>query len=46
MMENYLTPYQSVITDIKSIILSGQETAYSAFSKVMLLAYLHYYIKF
>lgn len=24
-MENHLTPYQSVITEIKSIISSGQE---------------------
>ena len=36
-MENYLMPYQSVITEIKSIISSGQEAAYSASSKAMLL---------
>lgn len=35
-MENYLTPYQSVISEIKSIISSGQEAAYSASSKAML----------
>ena len=39
MMENHLTPYQSVITEIKSIISSGQEAAYSASSKAMLLTY-------
>lgn len=38
-MENYLTPYQSVITEIKGIISSGQEAAYSASSKAMLLTY-------
>ena len=38
-MENYLTLYQSVITDIKSIISSGQEAAYNASSKAMLLTY-------
>ena len=38
-MENHLTPYQSVITEIKSIISSGQEAAYSASSKAMLLTY-------
>ena len=38
-MENHLTPYQSVISEIKSIISSGQETAYSASSKAMLLTY-------
>ena len=27
-MENYLTPYESVIAEIKSIISSGQEAAY------------------
>ena len=37
MMENHLMPYQSVITEIKSIISSGQEAAYSASSKAMLL---------
>ena len=46
MMENHLTPYQSVITEIKSIISSGQEAAYSASSKAMLLTYWNnYYIK-
>ena len=39
MMENHLTPFQSVITEIKSIISSGQEAAYSASSKAMLLTY-------
>ena len=39
MMENHLTPYQSVITEIKSIISSGQEAAYSASSNAMLLTY-------
>ena len=39
MMENHLTPYQSVISEIKSIISSGQEAAYSASSKAMLLTY-------
>ena len=34
-----MTPYQSVITEIKSIIFSGQEAAYSAFSKAMLITY-------
>ena len=38
-MEKHLTPYQSVITEIKSIISSGQEAAYSASSKAMLLSY-------
>ena len=38
-MENHLTPYQSVISEIKSIISSGQEAAYSASSKAMLLTY-------
>ena len=38
-MENRLTPYQSVIIEIKSIISSGQEAAYSASSKAMLLTY-------
>lgn len=38
-LENYLTLYQSVITEIKSIISSGQEAAYSASSKAMLLTY-------
>ncbi|WP_416795190.1 DUF1016 N-terminal domain-containing protein [Brotonthovivens ammoniilytica] len=32
-------PYQSVITEIKSIISSGQEAAYSAAGKAMLLTY-------
>ena len=38
-MENNLTLYQSVITDIKSIISSEQESAYNAASKAMLLTY-------
>ena len=38
-MEKHLTPYQSVITEIKNIISSGQEAAYSASSKAMLLTY-------
>ena len=38
-MKNHLTPYQSVITEIKSIISSGQEAAYSASSKAMLFTY-------
>lgn len=38
-MEKHLTPYESVITEIKSIISSGQGAAYSASSKVMLLTY-------
>lgn len=38
-MENHLMPYQSVITQIKSILLSGWEVANSASSKVMLLTY-------
>ena len=38
-MEKHLTPYQSVITEIKSIMSSGQEAAYSASSKAMLLTY-------
>ena len=47
MMENHLTSYQSVITEIKSIISSGQEAVYSASSKAMLLTYWNnYYIKF
>ena len=46
-MENHLTSYQSVITEIKSIISSGQEAVYSASSKAMLLTYWNnYYIKF
>ena len=40
-MENHLTSYQSVITEIKSIISSGQEAAYSASSKAMLPALLY-----
>ena len=36
-MENHLTLYQSVITEIKSIISSGQEAAYRASSQAMLL---------
>ena len=38
-MEEYLTSYKSVVAEIKSIISSGQETAYSASSKAMLLTY-------
>lgn len=38
-MENNLTAYQSVITDIKSIISSGRGNAYSAANKAMVLTY-------
>ena len=38
-MQNDLISYKSVITEIKSIISSGQEAAYSASSKAMLLTY-------
>lgn len=38
-MENHLMLYQPVITDIKSIIASGQEAAYNASSKAMLRTY-------
>ena len=38
-MGNHLTLYQSVITEIKNIISCGQEAAYSASSKAMLLTY-------
>lgn len=38
-MDNHLIPYQSVITEIKSIIFSGQEAAYNASNKAMLLTY-------
>ena len=38
-MENHLALYQSVIAEIKSIISSGQEAAYSASSKAMLFTY-------
>ena len=38
-MENNLTEYQSVITDVKNIIASGQKKAYNAASKAMVLTY-------
>ena len=40
-MENKLTIYQSVITDIKDIISSGREVAYNAANKAMVLTYWH-----
>ena len=40
-MENNLEVYQSVITDIKEIILSGREKAYNATSKAMVFTYWH-----
>ena len=40
-MEDNLTVYQSVITDIRGIISSGQENAYHAASKAMVLTYWH-----
>ena len=36
-MENNLMVYQSVITDIKNIINAGQQEAYGAASKAMVL---------
>ena len=38
-MENNLMVYQSVITDIKNIINAGQQEAYGAASKAMVLTY-------
>ena len=38
-MEKHLTQYYAVITEIKSIISSGQEAAYSASNKAMLFTY-------
>ena len=38
-MERNLTQYHTVITEIKSIISSGQEAAYSASNKAMLFTY-------
>lgn len=38
-MENNLTAYQTVITDIKDIISSGRGNAYSAANKAMVLTY-------
>ena len=38
-MEKHLTQYHAVITEIKSIISSGQEAAYSASNKAMLFTY-------
>lgn len=38
-MENNLTEYRSVITDVKSIIASGQKDAYNAASRAMVLTY-------
>lgn len=40
-MENNITVYQSVITDIKDIISSGREFAYNAANKAMVLTYWH-----
>lgn len=38
-MENNLTEYQSVITDVKNIIALGQKDAYNAASRAMVLTY-------
>lgn len=38
-MENNLSVYQSVITDIKSIIISGQNSAYNAVNNAMIMTY-------
>ena len=38
-MENNLTEYQSVITDVKNIITSGQKEAYNSASRAMVLTY-------
>ena len=38
-MENNLTEYQSVITDVKNIIASGQEKAYNAAGRAMVRTY-------
>ena len=38
-MEYNLAEYQSVVTDVKNIILSGQKEAYNAASKAMVLTY-------
>lgn len=38
-MGNYLEDYQSVVTEIKDIILSGRKTAYNAANKAMILTY-------
>ena len=38
-MEKHLTQYHAVITEIKSIISTGQEAAYSASNKAMLFTY-------
>lgn len=40
-MENDLTTYQSLITDIKDIISSGRKNAYNAASKAMVMTYWH-----
>lgn len=40
-MENDLTAYQSLITDIKDIISSGRKNAYNAASKAMVMTYWH-----
>lgn len=40
-MENNVMIYQSVITDIKDIISFGQEKAYDAANKAMVLTYWH-----
>lgn len=38
-MENNLTEYQSVITDVKNIIASGQKEAYNAAGRAMVHTY-------
>ena len=38
-MDNNLMLYQSVITDIKNIINTGQQEAYGAASKAMVMTY-------
>ena len=38
-MDNNLMVYQSVITDIKNIINTGQQEAYGAASKAMVMTY-------
>ena len=37
--ENMIAAYQLMITDIRQIIISGQEYAYNAASKAMVLTY-------
>ena len=41
-MDNNLMVYQSVITDIKNIINTGQQEAYGAASKAMVMTCLLY----